>query len=62
MKIELYGADACALLKVDRKYPESFEMCWRRMEKFSWTDCLKDEEVLHRVKEDRNALHTVKEG
>jgi hypothetical protein len=41
-----------ALRKVDQKYLESFEMwCWRRMEKISWTDRVRNEEVLHRVKE-----------
>jgi hypothetical protein len=25
--------------------------CWRRMEKISWTDRVRNEEVLHRVKE-----------
>ena len=33
---------------------ESFELCCRRMEKTRWTDRVKSEEVLHRVKEDRN--------
>jgi hypothetical protein len=33
---------------------------WRRMEKVSWTDRVGNEEVLHRVKEDRNILHTIK--
>ena len=36
----------------------SFEMlCWRRMEKISWTDRMRNEEVLLRVKEQRNILH-----
>jgi hypothetical protein len=30
------------------------------MEKISWTDRVRQEDVLHRVKEDRNILHTVK--
>jgi len=30
------------------------------MENISWTDCVRNEEVLQRVKEDRNILHTVK--
>ena len=48
------------LQKVDQKYLESFEMwCWRRMEKISWTDCVRNEEVLHRVK-DRNIIYTIK--
>jgi hypothetical protein len=47
--------------KVDRKYLESFDMwCWRRMEKISWTDCVRNEDVLHRLKEGRNIVHTIK--
>jgi hypothetical protein len=34
--------------------------CWRRMERISWTDRMRNEEVLHRVKEERNILHTIK--
>jgi hypothetical protein len=30
------------------------------MEKISWTDHVRNEEVLHRVKEERNIIHTVK--
>jgi hypothetical protein len=30
------------------------------MENISWTDCVRNEEVLHRVKKDRNILHTTK--
>jgi hypothetical protein len=56
----LFGAETWTLRKVDQKYLESFEMwCWRRMEKISWTDRVRSEEVLHRVKEQRNILHTV---
>jgi hypothetical protein len=33
--------------------------CWRRMEKISWTDRVRNEDVLHRV-EERNILHTIK--
>jgi hypothetical protein len=45
--------------KVGQKYPESFEMwCWRRMGD-SWTDRVKNEEVLHRVTEERIILHRV---
>jgi hypothetical protein len=57
----LCGAETWTLRKVDQKYVESFEMwCWRRMEKISWTDRVGNEEVLHRVKGERNILHTVK--
>jgi coproporphyrinogen III oxidase len=45
---------------IDQKYLESFEMwCWRRTE-ISWTDRVRNEEVLQRVKEERNIVHTVK--
>jgi hypothetical protein len=30
------------------------------MEKISWTDRVRNEEVLHRVKEERNILHKIK--
>jgi hypothetical protein len=30
------------------------------MEKISWADRVRNEEVLHRVKEERNILHTIK--
>jgi hypothetical protein len=56
----LYGAETWTLRKVDQKYLERFEMwCWRRMEKISWTDRVINE-VLHRVKKERNILHTIK--
>ena len=35
-------------------------MALQRMEKISWTDRVTNEEVLHRVKEERNIIHTVK--
>jgi hypothetical protein len=59
--IALCGAEAWTLRKADQKYLESFEMwCWRRMEKISWTNRVRNEEVLHRVKEERIIPHTVK--
>ena len=30
------------------------------MEKIGWTDCVRNEELLHRVKEGRNILRTIK--
>jgi len=46
---------------VDQKHLESFEMwCWRRMEKISWIDHVRNEEVLFRVKEERNILHEIR--
>ena len=49
------------LRAADRKYLESFEIwCWRRMEKISWTDHVRNEDVLLRVNEQRNILHEIR--
>ena len=58
--IALYGAKPLTNWKADQKYLESFEMCWRRMEKISWNDRVRNNEVLHGVSEKRNVLHTIK--
>jgi len=59
--IALYGAETWTLRAVDQKHLESFEMwCWRRMEKISLTDHVRNEEVLLRVKEQRNILHEIR--
>jgi hypothetical protein len=61
LSMALYGAEIGTLQKVHHNYLESFELwCWRRMEKIIWTDRVRSEEVLHRVKEDRNIVDTVK--
>jgi len=45
--IALYGAEYCTLRVVDQKHLECFEMSWwRRMEKISWTEHVRNEEVL----------------
>jgi hypothetical protein len=55
-----FSAENGTLQKVDQKYLGSIEMwCWKRME-ISWTDRVRNEEVLQRVKKERNILHTVK--
>jgi len=57
----LYGAETWSLRKADQIYLESFEMwCWRRLEQISWTDCVRNEELLPTVKEERNVLYTTK--
>ena len=57
--IALYGAGIWMLRAVDQEHLESFEMwCWRRME-ISWTDHVRNEEILLRVKERRNILHEI---
>jgi hypothetical protein len=56
----LYGAETWTLHKVDQKYLESFEMwCWRRKD-ISWTDHMRNNDILHRNKAERNFLHTIK--
>ncbi|PNF31014.1 hypothetical protein B7P43_G01180 [Cryptotermes secundus] len=57
----LYGPETWTHRAVDQKHLESFEMwCWRRMEKISWTDYVRNEEVLIRVSEQRNILHEIR--
>jgi len=59
--IALYGAETWTFRAVDQKQLESFEMwCWRRMEKISWTDHVRNEDVLLRVEEQRNILHEIR--
>ena len=59
--IAFYGAETWTLRKADQKYLESFEvLCWRKTKKISWTDRVLNEEVLHRVKEKKGNLHTMK--
>jgi hypothetical protein len=58
--IALYGAETWTLRAVDQNHLESFEMwCWRKMEKISWTDHVRNEDVLLRAKEQRNILHEI---
>jgi hypothetical protein len=62
--IALYGAATWAHRKVDGKYLESCEMwSWRPSTSYvevQLGDRVRNVEVLHRVKEDRNILHTTK--
>jgi hypothetical protein len=54
-------AETWTVRKVDQKYLESFDMwSWRRMEKISLTDNVRNKEVLHRAKKERKTLHTTK--
>jgi hypothetical protein len=58
--LALFGAENWTLRAVDQKHLESFEMwCWRRMEKISWTDHVRNEDVLLRVREQRNILREI---
>ena len=57
----MYGNETWTLHAADQKHLESFEMwCWRRMEKISWTDHVRNEEVLLRVNEQRNILQEIR--
>jgi len=57
----LYGAETWMLWAADQKYLGSFEMwCWRRKEKISWTDHVRNEEVLLIVNDQRNILHEIR--
>ena len=48
--IALYCAETWMLRATAQKCLESFEMwCWRRMEKISWTDHVRNKEVILRV-------------
>jgi hypothetical protein len=59
--IALYGAETWMLRSVEQKHLESSEKwCWRRMEKIIWTDNVRNEDVLLRVKEQRNILHEIR--
>jgi len=57
----LYGAETWTLRAADQKYLGSSEMwSWRRMEKISWTDHVRNEEVLLRVNEKSNIIHEIR--
>ena len=59
LSITVCFVDSWTFRKVDKKYLKSFQMwCWR-IEKITWTECVTNEEVLHRVKEEKNIAHTV---
>jgi hypothetical protein len=58
--IALYGAETWTLRAVDQKHLESFEIwCWRKMEKTSWTDHVRNK-VLLRIKKQWNILHEIR--
>jgi Na+-transporting NADH:ubiquinone oxidoreductase subunit NqrA len=60
--IAVYGGKTWTLQKVDQKYLERSEMWrWRKME-ISWTDHVRNAEVLHRVKKGRSIIYTIKRG
>jgi hypothetical protein len=58
--VALFGADTWTLRKVDQKCLESFQIWRRERMEISWTDCVKNKEVLHRAKETRSVLPAYK--
>ena len=57
----MYGAETWILRDVGQKKLGSFEMWYlKRMEKISWTDRARNEEVLQGVKKERNILQAIK--
>jgi len=51
------GPEIWTLQKVDQKYLESFEVqCWRMMRKINCMNHVKNQEVLQRVRKERNIL------
>ena len=55
--IAVYGVANWTLREVDQKYLDSCKMWrWRRMEKISWTDGVKND-IKHMVKEEIKILH-----
>jgi hypothetical protein len=59
-KIAMCGGEILTLRKIGQKFLEGFEV-WssRRMEKIKWTEYVRNE-VLQKVKEERNILHMIK--
>jgi hypothetical protein len=59
----LCGAEKWTLRKVDQKYLERFEMwCWRRMEKISWTDRVRNEVLRSHGGKEYSAYNMKEEG
>jgi len=57
--MSLYGAKNLQISESRSEKPSNFGR--RRKEKISWADRVRNEEVLQRVKEERNITHTHKE-
>ena len=58
--IALYGTETFTVRKLDHKYLEIFEVLyWKTLEKIIWTDRVRNE-VLSRIKEERNILGRIK--
>jgi hypothetical protein len=52
LSIALYGAETWTLSSVDQKHLECCKICcWRRLEEISWTERMRNEEVLLKSQE-----------
>ena len=57
----LYGSETWTMRKRDIRRLEAFEMwTWRRIEKISWTEHKTNKEVLGKIGEERDFIHTIK--
>jgi hypothetical protein len=57
------GATNWTVPKVDQNFLERFEMrCCRRIVDIIWTDRSRNEDILQRIAENRNILHTIKQN
>ena len=60
--VMLYSSETWTTRKEDIRRLEAFEMwTWRRMEKISWTEHQTNEEVLGKVGEERDFIHTIRQ-
>jgi hypothetical protein len=62
-----FGAPLCVVLKygsfdkyITYAYKGFETWSWRRLENISWNDRVRNKELLHTVKEERNVLHVIK--
>ena len=57
----MYDAGTWTPRKVKQKYMEAFEIwCWRRKQMMSWTEYVRNGEMLQRVQEEGNILQKLK--
>ena len=62
LEVKLWSSNSyCTSINLTLLYMESFEMWyWRRMEKISWTDHVRNKEVLLTVNEQKNILQEIR--
>jgi len=59
--IDFNGAEIWTIYRMNQKYRDSFETWyWRKTEKNIRSNCVRCEEVLQRIKKERNILQTIK--